>query len=160
MLRIVVTKPLDIYRCFITFILCSQIESKEVYAQRQILLKEIEVARNREIELRQRMEAFELYGLWLSLLSFFIYFLSLIVNWYMHSEELNFKDLLVITSPGLVPTRSALLSVILPSSIECSESFLAKMGRLLVWQAWAFYEIGGPVCKILHWAPLLDETKK
>ncbi|XP_077338657.1 centriole and centriolar satellite protein OFD1 isoform X3 [Lithobates pipiens] len=37
-----------------------EIESKEVYAQRQILLKEIEVVRNREIELRQRMEAFEL----------------------------------------------------------------------------------------------------
>ncbi|XP_040192464.1 oral-facial-digital syndrome 1 protein isoform X2 [Rana temporaria] len=36
-----------------------EIESKEVYAQRQILLKEIEVVRNREIELRQRMEAFE-----------------------------------------------------------------------------------------------------
>ncbi|KAM9320039.1 centriole and centriolar satellite protein OFD1 [Gastrophryne carolinensis] len=37
-----------------------EIESKEVYAQRQSLLKEIEVVRSREIELRQRMEAFEL----------------------------------------------------------------------------------------------------
>ncbi|XP_018420694.1 PREDICTED: oral-facial-digital syndrome 1 protein [Nanorana parkeri] len=37
-----------------------EIESTEVYAQRQSLLKEIEVVRSREIELRQRMEAFEL----------------------------------------------------------------------------------------------------
>ncbi|XP_068124482.1 centriole and centriolar satellite protein OFD1 isoform X3 [Hyperolius riggenbachi] len=37
-----------------------EIESKEVYAQRQILLNEIEVVRSREIELRQRMEGFEL----------------------------------------------------------------------------------------------------
>ncbi|KAM5179408.1 centriole and centriolar satellite protein OFD1 [Mantella aurantiaca] len=37
-----------------------EIESKEVYAQRQSLLKEIEVVRSREIEHRQRVEAFEL----------------------------------------------------------------------------------------------------
>ncbi|XP_040280863.1 oral-facial-digital syndrome 1 protein isoform X2 [Bufo bufo] len=37
-----------------------EIESKEVYAQRQTLLKEIETVRNREMDLRQRIEAFEL----------------------------------------------------------------------------------------------------
>ncbi|XP_066434554.1 centriole and centriolar satellite protein OFD1 isoform X1 [Eleutherodactylus coqui] len=37
-----------------------EIESKEVYAQRQTLLKEIEAVRNREMDLRQRIEAFEL----------------------------------------------------------------------------------------------------
>ncbi|XP_063809591.1 centriole and centriolar satellite protein OFD1 isoform X2 [Pseudophryne corroboree] len=37
-----------------------EIESKEIYAQRQTLLKEIEVVRSREMDLRQRMEAFEL----------------------------------------------------------------------------------------------------
>ncbi|KAG8587175.1 hypothetical protein GDO81_005593 [Engystomops pustulosus] len=37
-----------------------EIESKEVYAQRQTLLKEIEAVRNREMDLRQRIESFEL----------------------------------------------------------------------------------------------------
>uniref|UniRef100_A0AAY4DMW1 LisH domain-containing protein n=1 Tax=Denticeps clupeoides TaxID=299321 RepID=A0AAY4DMW1_9TELE len=36
-----------------------QIEEKEIYMQRQTLLKEIETARNRESELRQKGEAFE-----------------------------------------------------------------------------------------------------
>lgn len=36
-----------------------QIEEKEMYAQRQALLKEIESVRSREIELTQRMEAFD-----------------------------------------------------------------------------------------------------
>ncbi|NWU91217.1 OFD1 protein, partial [Upupa epops] len=36
-----------------------QIEAKEVYAQRQSLLKDIEVIRTRETELKQRIEAFE-----------------------------------------------------------------------------------------------------
>ncbi|XP_010130513.1 PREDICTED: oral-facial-digital syndrome 1 protein, partial [Buceros rhinoceros silvestris] len=36
-----------------------EIEAKEVYAQRQSLLKEIEVVRTREAELKQRIEAFE-----------------------------------------------------------------------------------------------------
>ncbi|NXR99484.1 OFD1 protein, partial [Oxylabes madagascariensis] len=37
-----------------------QIEAKEVYAQRQSLLKDIEAIRTREAELKQRMEAFEI----------------------------------------------------------------------------------------------------
>ncbi|NWU68361.1 OFD1 protein, partial [Pterocles burchelli] len=37
-----------------------EIEAKEVYAQRQSLLKDIEVIRTREVELKQRIEAFEL----------------------------------------------------------------------------------------------------
>ncbi|OXB80371.1 UNVERIFIED_CONTAM: hypothetical protein H355_012804 [Colinus virginianus] len=37
-----------------------EIEAKEVYAQRQSLLKDIEVMRTREAELRQRIEAFEI----------------------------------------------------------------------------------------------------
>uniref|UniRef100_A0A8C1QW09 OFD1 centriole and centriolar satellite protein n=1 Tax=Cyprinus carpio TaxID=7962 RepID=A0A8C1QW09_CYPCA len=36
-----------------------EIEEKEMYAQRQALLKEIESVRSREIELKQRMEAFD-----------------------------------------------------------------------------------------------------
>ncbi|KAK2519633.1 Ofd1 [Columba guinea] len=36
-----------------------EIEAKEVYAQRQSLLKDIEVVRTREVELKQRIEAFE-----------------------------------------------------------------------------------------------------
>lgn len=36
-----------------------QIEEREIYMQRQALLKEIEAVRNREAELRQRTEAFE-----------------------------------------------------------------------------------------------------
>uniref|UniRef100_A0A671T3B8 Uncharacterized protein n=1 Tax=Sinocyclocheilus anshuiensis TaxID=1608454 RepID=A0A671T3B8_9TELE len=36
-----------------------EIEEKEIYAQRQALLKEIESVRSREIELKQRMEAFD-----------------------------------------------------------------------------------------------------
>lgn len=36
-----------------------QIEEKEIYVQRQALLKEIEAVRNREAELRHRTEAFE-----------------------------------------------------------------------------------------------------
>uniref|UniRef100_A0A6I8NAS9 Uncharacterized protein n=1 Tax=Ornithorhynchus anatinus TaxID=9258 RepID=A0A6I8NAS9_ORNAN len=37
-----------------------EIEAKEVYAQRQDLLKDIEIVRGREAELKQRIEAFEL----------------------------------------------------------------------------------------------------
>ncbi|NXL20109.1 OFD1 protein, partial [Setophaga kirtlandii] len=37
-----------------------EIEAKEVYAQRQSLLKDIEAIRTREAELKQRMEAFEI----------------------------------------------------------------------------------------------------
>ncbi|KAM4796483.1 centriole and centriolar satellite protein OFD1 [Rhinophrynus dorsalis] len=37
-----------------------EIETKEIYLQRQTLLKDIEVVRSRETELRQKMEAFEL----------------------------------------------------------------------------------------------------
>ncbi|NXO84130.1 OFD1 protein, partial [Sitta europaea] len=37
-----------------------EIEAKEVYAQRQSLLKDIEAIRTREVELKQRMEAFEI----------------------------------------------------------------------------------------------------
>ncbi|KGL81868.1 Oral-facial-digital syndrome 1 protein, partial [Tinamus guttatus] len=37
-----------------------EIEAKEVYAQRQTLLKDIEVIRTREAELKQRIEAFEI----------------------------------------------------------------------------------------------------
>ncbi|NXG79854.1 OFD1 protein, partial [Baryphthengus martii] len=37
-----------------------EIEAKEVYAQRQSLLKDIEVVRTRETELKQRIEAFEI----------------------------------------------------------------------------------------------------
>uniref|UniRef100_A0A8C9FCU4 Uncharacterized protein n=1 Tax=Pavo cristatus TaxID=9049 RepID=A0A8C9FCU4_PAVCR len=40
-----------------------EIEAKEVYAQRQSLLKDIEVMRTREAELKQRIEAFEIYQL-------------------------------------------------------------------------------------------------
>ncbi|XP_023774162.1 oral-facial-digital syndrome 1 protein [Cyanistes caeruleus] len=40
-----------------------EIEAKEVYAQRQSLLKDIESIRTREAELKQRMEAFEIYQL-------------------------------------------------------------------------------------------------
>lgn len=36
-----------------------QIEEKNVYMQRQSVLKEIETVRNRETELKMRMEAFE-----------------------------------------------------------------------------------------------------
>jgi hypothetical protein len=37
-----------------------QIETKEIYAQRQLLLKDIDLLRGRETELKQRVEAFEL----------------------------------------------------------------------------------------------------
>ncbi|XP_062039605.1 LOW QUALITY PROTEIN: centriole and centriolar satellite protein OFD1 [Lepus europaeus] len=37
-----------------------EIEAKEIYAQRQLLLRDMEVLRGREAELRQRAEAFEL----------------------------------------------------------------------------------------------------
>ncbi|XP_078088537.1 centriole and centriolar satellite protein ofd1 isoform X2 [Mustelus asterias] len=37
-----------------------EIEEKEIYMQRQSLLKDIEAVRNREVELRQRIEVFEL----------------------------------------------------------------------------------------------------
>lgn len=37
-----------------------QVEEKEIYMQRQSLLKDIEALRNREVELRQRIESFEL----------------------------------------------------------------------------------------------------
>uniref|UniRef100_A0A667IWL0 OFD1 centriole and centriolar satellite protein n=1 Tax=Lynx canadensis TaxID=61383 RepID=A0A667IWL0_LYNCA len=40
-----------------------EIETKEIYAQRQLLLKDIDMLRGREAELKQRMEAFELYQL-------------------------------------------------------------------------------------------------
>lgn len=42
-------------QCFRT-----QMETKEIYAQRQLLLKDIDVLRGREAELKQRIEAFEL----------------------------------------------------------------------------------------------------
>ncbi|OWJ99059.1 OFD1 [Cervus elaphus hippelaphus] len=38
-------------------------ETKEIYAQRQLLLKDIDLLRGREAELKQRIEAFELYQL-------------------------------------------------------------------------------------------------
>ncbi|XP_006835758.1 PREDICTED: oral-facial-digital syndrome 1 protein [Chrysochloris asiatica] len=37
-----------------------EIETKEIYAQRQVLLKDIDLLRGREAELKQRIEAFEL----------------------------------------------------------------------------------------------------
>ncbi|KAM9180193.1 centriole and centriolar satellite protein OFD1 isoform 2-T2 [Dugong dugon] len=37
-----------------------EIETKEIYAQRQVLLKDIDLLRSREAELKQRIEAFEL----------------------------------------------------------------------------------------------------
>lgn len=37
-----------------------EVEEKEIYMQRQSLLKDIEALRNREVELRQRIESFEL----------------------------------------------------------------------------------------------------
>ncbi|XP_037018204.2 centriole and centriolar satellite protein OFD1-like [Artibeus jamaicensis] len=37
-----------------------EIETKEIYAQRQLLLKDIDLVRGREVELKQRIEAFEL----------------------------------------------------------------------------------------------------
>uniref|UniRef100_A0A671FK73 OFD1 centriole and centriolar satellite protein n=1 Tax=Rhinolophus ferrumequinum TaxID=59479 RepID=A0A671FK73_RHIFE len=40
-----------------------EIEAKEIYAQRQLLLKDIDLLRGREAELKQRIEAFELYQL-------------------------------------------------------------------------------------------------
>uniref|UniRef100_A0A9L0IMC8 OFD1 centriole and centriolar satellite protein n=1 Tax=Equus asinus TaxID=9793 RepID=A0A9L0IMC8_EQUAS len=38
-------------------------ETREIYAQRQLLLKDIDLLRGREAELKQRIEAFELYQL-------------------------------------------------------------------------------------------------
>uniref|UniRef100_A0A8D2DMY1 OFD1 centriole and centriolar satellite protein n=1 Tax=Sciurus vulgaris TaxID=55149 RepID=A0A8D2DMY1_SCIVU len=38
-------------------------EAKEIYAQRQLLLKDIDLLRGREAELKQRVDAFELYQL-------------------------------------------------------------------------------------------------
>ncbi|NP_001427877.1 centriole and centriolar satellite protein OFD1 isoform 5 [Homo sapiens] len=40
-----------------------EIETKEIYAQRQLLLKDMDLLRGREAELKQRVEAFELYQL-------------------------------------------------------------------------------------------------
>ncbi|XP_063457999.1 centriole and centriolar satellite protein OFD1 isoform X8 [Pan paniscus] len=40
-----------------------EIETKEIYAQRQLLLKDMDLLRRREAELKQRVEAFELYQL-------------------------------------------------------------------------------------------------
>uniref|UniRef100_A0A8C0JR24 OFD1 centriole and centriolar satellite protein n=1 Tax=Canis lupus dingo TaxID=286419 RepID=A0A8C0JR24_CANLU len=40
--------------------MCHKIETKEIYAQRQLLLKDIDLLRGREAELKQRIEAFEL----------------------------------------------------------------------------------------------------
>ncbi|XP_032736063.1 oral-facial-digital syndrome 1 protein isoform X3 [Lontra canadensis] len=40
--------------------MCQKMETREIYAQRQLLLKDIDLLRGREAELRQRMEAFEL----------------------------------------------------------------------------------------------------
>lgn len=37
-----------------------QIETKEIYAQRQLLLNDIDLLRGREAELKERIEAFEL----------------------------------------------------------------------------------------------------
>lgn len=50
---------------FFYFSFC-QIEEKNVYLQRQSVLKEIETLRNRDNELRMRMEAFEKWELFLS----------------------------------------------------------------------------------------------
>lgn len=50
---------------FFYFSFC-QIEEKNMYLQRQSVLKEIETLRNRENELRMRMEAFEKWELFLS----------------------------------------------------------------------------------------------
>ncbi|XP_044943408.1 oral-facial-digital syndrome 1 protein-like isoform X9 [Mustela putorius furo] len=43
--------------------MCQKMETREIYAQRQLLLKDIDLLRGREAELKQRMEAFELYQL-------------------------------------------------------------------------------------------------
>ncbi|XP_025842501.1 centriole and centriolar satellite protein OFD1 isoform X4 [Vulpes vulpes] len=40
--------------------MCHKIETKEIYAQRQLLLKDIDLLRGREAELKQRIDAFEL----------------------------------------------------------------------------------------------------
>ncbi|XP_059014088.1 centriole and centriolar satellite protein OFD1 isoform X5 [Mustela lutreola] len=40
--------------------MCQKMETREIYAQRQLLLKDIDLLRGREAELKQRMEAFEL----------------------------------------------------------------------------------------------------
>ncbi|XP_014646600.1 PREDICTED: oral-facial-digital syndrome 1 protein isoform X6 [Ceratotherium simum simum] len=40
--------------------MCQKTETKEIYAQRQLLLKDIDLLRGREAELKQRIEAFEL----------------------------------------------------------------------------------------------------
>ncbi|XP_030874620.1 oral-facial-digital syndrome 1 protein isoform X4 [Leptonychotes weddellii] len=40
-----------------------EMETKEIYAQRQLLLKDIDLLRGREADLKQRIEAFELYQL-------------------------------------------------------------------------------------------------
>ncbi|XP_055124731.1 centriole and centriolar satellite protein OFD1 isoform X4 [Symphalangus syndactylus] len=40
--------------------MCQKIETKEIYAQRQLLLKDMDLLRGREAELKQRVEAFEL----------------------------------------------------------------------------------------------------
>nr|XP_021550036.1 oral-facial-digital syndrome 1 protein-like [Neomonachus schauinslandi] len=37
-----------------------EMETKEIYAQRQLLLKDIDLLRGREADLKQRIEAFEL----------------------------------------------------------------------------------------------------
>ncbi|XP_070459814.1 centriole and centriolar satellite protein OFD1 isoform X7 [Equus przewalskii] len=40
--------------------MCQKTETREIYAQRQLLLKDIDLLRGREAELKQRIEAFEL----------------------------------------------------------------------------------------------------
>ncbi|XP_045852529.1 oral-facial-digital syndrome 1 protein-like isoform X4 [Meles meles] len=40
--------------------MCQKMEAREIYAQRQLLLKDIDLLRGREAELKQQMEAFEL----------------------------------------------------------------------------------------------------
>ncbi|XP_034885621.1 oral-facial-digital syndrome 1 protein isoform X5 [Mirounga leonina] len=40
--------------------MCQKMETKEIYAQRQLLLKDIDLLRGREADLKQRIEAFEL----------------------------------------------------------------------------------------------------
>lgn len=54
---------------FFYFSFC-QIEEKNMYLQRQSVLKEIETLRNRENELRMRMEAFEKWELFLSFFNY------------------------------------------------------------------------------------------
>ena len=46
---------------FAACVVSCQIEEKEMYVQRQLVLKELDAVRNREADLRQRMETFQKY---------------------------------------------------------------------------------------------------